>query len=209
MLLTRDYRVTLLPAVVITDGDGRFLLGRGGRLPAEEMAAMIEGAPAYFAARKELEAARTPQAAAAAKKKMEALGAVAARAALVDQARNDQYPDRVRRAALDELAKQPGAAGDLVPFLTDENPALRRRADAGLKRIGRRALPALLNALESADPDQRVASYRAAAEITRVVQASVKFGDEPFWRKGTDENRAVTLADWRAWYDLNKPAGRK
>jgi hypothetical protein len=170
---------------------------------------MIEWAPAYFAARNGLESARTPQAAAAAKKKMDALGVVATRAALADQARNDKYPDRVRRLALEELGKQPGAAPDLVPFLTDENPSLRRGAEAGLRRTGRRALPALLNALESADPDQRVAYYRMAAETTQAVQAKAKFGDEALWRRGADDDRAAALADWREWYDKNKPPAGK
>jgi hypothetical protein len=67
----------------------------------------------------------------------------------------------------------------------------------------------LLNALESADPDQRVACYRVAAEVTQAYQGKAKFGDEALWRRGADEDRAAALADWRAWYDKNKPPAGK
>jgi hypothetical protein len=99
---------------------------------------------------------------------------------------------KTRKAALAGLTRLGPLAEDLIPFLTDKDPAIKAAARKTLAAVPLdAAMTPLLDALKSDDPAIRVAVHPLAVQATGYKGSPLKV-----WQSGTAEERAGAWAKW-------------
>jgi hypothetical protein len=140
---------------------------------------------------------------AAALKKVGTLTSPKAQETILGYLKDEAHPEAVHRGAIMALSKQPAAAKELVPYLTDKRTSIKSAAQTTLIAMGPAGLPGLLDGLESEKVDERVAAYGPAAAVTKSGKVS---RDLTFWKTGKAEDRAKALTEWKEWAaNQNKP----
>ena len=129
-------------------------------------------------------------------KKIGTLPSPKAQETILGYLKDDTAPEAVHRGAILALTKQPEAAGELIPYLTDKRASLKAAAQSALIAMGQPGLPGLLEGLASESADVRAAVYGPAAVVTRNGRVS---RDLTFWKTGKPDDRAKALADWKEW----------
>ena len=132
----------------------------------------------------------------AALKKIGTLTSPKAQETILGYLKDETSPEAVQRGAILALAKQPAAAKDLVPYLTDKRTGIKSAAQSTLVAMGPAGLPGLLEGLASDNVDERVAVYGAAATVTKNGKVAK---DVTFWKTGKPDDRAKALAEWKEW----------
>ena len=112
--------------------------------------------------------------------------------------KDESVPEAVHRGAILALGKQPAAAKDVVPFLTDKRAPFKSAAQTTLIAMGVPGLPAVLEGLESDSADVRTAAFYPAATVTRNAKLA---RDQTFWKTGKADDRAKAIQEWKDWVD--------
>jgi len=126
---------------------------------------------------------------------------------IIEYARDDKQPEALQRGAILALAKQPAAAKDLVPYLTDKRYPIKSAAQTTLPAMGLKGLPPVLDGLASDNVDTRAACFGPASTVTKNGKIAK---DLTFWKSGKEEARAKALDEWKAWAETqSKPKEKK
>src|SRR5262249_19318369 len=104
-----------------------------------------------------------------------------ARDTILEYAKDDNAPDGVLRGAILALNKQPPAAKEIVPYLTDSRFPIKSATQTTLQAMGLPGLPALLDGLASDSVDTRVACFGPASAVTKNGKVAK---DLTFWKSG-------------------------
>jgi hypothetical protein len=125
---------------------------------------------------------------------------------IVPYAKDDSAPEAVQRGAILALAKQPNAAKELVPYLTDKRFAIQSAASTTLIAMGLPGLPAVLDGLASEEVGVRAACFGPAMTITKNGKVAK---DLTFWKTGKSDAREKALETWKEWAaDQLKPKSK-
>jgi hypothetical protein len=147
------------------------------------------------------------ESASAALKKIGAMESPKALETILEYAKDDKAPETLQRGAILALAKQPEAAKDLVPYLTDKRYPIKSAAQTTLPAMGIKALPALLEGLASESVDVRAACFGPAMTITKNGKIAK---DLTFWKSGKEEARNKAIAEWKEWAEIQmKPKAKE
>ncbi len=197
------YKIDTVPTVLILDQQGQELLHEQ-YLNANDFGKFLTTGLEIQSALDALARVKkdSPAALVAALKKVGEVKGVRSRKILREYAENDKLHDSVRSTALEGLATQKDAIGDLVPFLGEKSQRLRTVAFNLLKTAGAPALPALLDGLDGYTPEQRASCFALASALTMNAKISK---DANFWRTGSAEDRQAAVKAWKDWYEKNKP----
>lgn len=205
--LAQKYQcVTCSVAILTPDGEvaARYL----DHPPGAQVAEGIVGVPEVAAGEEQLAQLKAKgitkanaESAAAALKRIGTLTSDKARDTILEYARDDTAPEGVQRGAILALAKQPAAAKDLVPYLTDKRYPIRSAAQTTLVAMGPAGLPAVLDGLESESVDARAACFAVASAVTRNGKVA---RDLTFWKSGKPDDRAKALAGWKEWAETQQ-----
>lgn len=190
-------------SVAIIDGDGevlaRFLDHPKGVEMGETIAAIPDVAAGYEQLAKEKEKGITKtnaDAVAAALKKIGAMESKKSLETILEYAKDDKQPEALQRGAILALAKQPEAAKELIPYLTDKRYPIKSAAQTTLPAMGLKGLPALLEGLASDNVDTRAACFAPASTVTKNGKIAK---DLTFWKSGKEDARAKALDEWKTW----------
>lgn len=190
-------------SVLILAPTGDVALKLAGHPTPAQVADAIVGIPEVAAGKELLEQAKgkgitkaNAEVVAAALKKIGTTTSAEAEKTILEYAKDDSAPEGVQRGAILALAKQPNAAKELVPYLTDKRVAIRSAASTTLMAMGLPGLPALLDGLSSDEVDVRVACFVPATTITKNGKVA---RDVAFWKTGKLDAREKALADWKEW----------
>lgn len=125
---------------------------------------------------------------------------------ILPYAKDDSAPEAVQRGAILALAKQPNAAKELVPYLTDKRFGIQSAAATTLTAMGPPGLPAVLDGLASDEVKVRVACFGPAMNITKNGKLAK---DLTFWKTGKSDAREKALETWKEWAaDQLKPKSK-
>jgi HEAT repeat protein len=117
-------------------------------------------------------------------------------AVLVEAADNEDYPDTVRKVAIEGLGKQNFGPEKLLSFLTHRSPTLKAAAKNSIKLQGKAAAAALVEGLASDNADERVTCW---VLITALNHDPKQVRDARFWKAGKAEDREKAIAVLREW----------
>lgn len=211
--LARKYKcVTCSVAILTPDGEvaARYLDHPSGVHVAEG----IVGVPEVAAGEEHLAQLKAKgitkanaESVAAALKKIGTLTSDKARDTILEYAKDDGVPEGVQRGAILALTKQPAAAKDLLPYLTDKRYPVKSATQTALIGMGLPGLPGVLDGLESDSVDARAAAFGVAAAVTKNGKVAK---DLTFWKSGKPDDRAKALSDWKAWAEEHaKPKAKE
>jgi hypothetical protein len=140
---------------------------------------------------------------AAALKRIGTVTSLHAQEVILEFAKDDAAPEGVQRGAILALAKQPAAAKEVVPYLTDKRYPIKSAAQTSLVAMGLPGLPVVLDGLGSDSVDVRLACFGPATTVTKNGKLAK---DVTFWKSGKADDRTKALTEWRAWAEAqNKP----
>jgi len=203
-------------SIAIIDGDGevlaRFLDHPHGFDIGDTIAAIPEVAAGYEQLAKEKEKGITKgnaESVAAALKKIGAMESKKATETILEYAKDDKQPEALQRGAILALAKQPEAAKELIPYLTDKRYPIKSAAQTTLPAMGLKGLPALLEGLASDNVDVRTACFSPAMTVTKNGKIAK---DLTFWKSGKEDARTKALDEWKSWAETQlkpKPKDKK
>jgi hypothetical protein len=143
---------------------------------------------------------------AAALKKIGAMESKKATETILEYAKDDKQPESLQRGAILALSKQPEAAKELIPYLTDKRYPIKSAAQTTLPAMGLKGLPAVLEGLASDNVDTRAACFGPASTVTKNGKIAK---DLTFWKSGKEDARAKALDDWKAWAETQSKPNAK
>jgi hypothetical protein len=136
------------------------------------------------------------ESAAAALKRIGAMTSKESQETILEYAKDDKAPETLQRGAILALSKQPKAAKELVPYLTDKRFPIKSAAQTTLVAMGLPGLPALLEGLESETVEVRTACFSPAMTVTKNGKIAK---DLTFWKSGKPDDRAKAITEWKDW----------
>ncbi len=201
-------------SVAIIDGEGevvaRFLDHPKGYEIGDTIAAIPDVAAGYEQLAKLKEKGITKANAGSVATALKRIGEMESKKAtetILEYAKDDQAPPALQRGAILALAKQPEAAKELVPYLTDKRYPIKSAAKTTLPAMGLKGLPALLEGLASDNVEVRAACFGPAKAVTKNGKIAK---DLTFWKSGKEEARAKALDEWKTWMETqSKPKEQK
>lgn len=200
-------------SVALLAPDGEVVARYLDKPSAAEIAGGIVGIPEVAAGEEQLARLKAAgitksnaESVAAALKKIGTVTSPKAQETILGYLKDESSPEAVQRGAITALSRQPAAAKELVPYLTDKRTSIKAAAQSTLIAMGPAGLPGLLDGLESEKVEERVAAFGPAAAVTRNARVA---RDLTFWKTGKPDDRAKVLSDWKEWAaNQNKPKAK-
>ena len=200
--LARKYKAGQCSIVILTPGGevgARYVDHPKGELVSEG----LFGVPEVAAGKEQLAALKekgitkaNAELATAALKRIGTMTSKEAQETILEYAKDDKAPEALQRGAILALSKQPNAAKDLVPYLTDKRYPIKSAAQTTLVAMGVPGLPALLEGLESDSVEVRTACFSPAMMVTKNGKVTK---DLTFWKSGKADDRAKAISEWKDW----------